>query len=56
MWHKETRKLCGIYEGDNYIVNVIEAHPRLPLVAVSGIDDTIKVRNIILRQFVQIVN
>lgn len=29
--------------GDGTVVNVIEGHPFLPIVAVSGIDDTIKV-------------
>lgn len=43
VWHKESRKLCGVYEGDSAVVNVIEGHPKLPVVAVSGIDNTIKV-------------
>lgn len=33
----------GIWEGDGSIVNCIEGHPSLPLVAVSGIDNTVKV-------------
>lgn len=33
----------GIYEGDGSVVNVIEGHPYLPLIAVSGIDTTVKV-------------
>lgn len=43
MWEKSTGRLHGIYEGDGSIVNVIEGHPRLPLIAVSGIDTTVKV-------------
>jgi hypothetical protein len=35
--------LHGIYEGDGSVVNVIEAHPTLPLIAVSGIDHEPKV-------------
>jgi len=35
-------KVCGIYEGDESVVNIIEAHPRLPILAVSGIDTTVK--------------
>ncbi|KAF8897569.1 WD40-repeat-containing domain protein [Infundibulicybe gibba] len=42
IWDKKTTGISGIYEGDSAIVNVIEGHPRLPLIAVSGIDTTIK--------------
>ncbi|KAI3612177.1 wd repeat-containing protein [Moniliophthora roreri] len=42
MWNKSDGELHGIYEGDGSVVNVIEAHPYLPLVAVSGIDKTVK--------------
>ncbi|KAJ3815513.1 WD40 repeat-like protein [Lentinula aff. lateritia] len=42
VWHKSTGKIHGIYEGDGAVVNVIEGHPHLPLVAVSGIDHTVK--------------
>lgn len=44
MWEKDTGKLHDILEGDGTVVNVIEGHPYLPLVAVSGIDTTVKVR------------
>ena len=43
MWEKDTGKLHDILEGDGSVVNVIEGHPYLPLVAVSGIDYTVKV-------------
>ncbi|KDQ64539.1 hypothetical protein JAAARDRAFT_187861 [Jaapia argillacea MUCL 33604] len=42
MWKKATGSLHGVYEGDGSVVNVIEGHPHLPLVAVSGIDTTVK--------------
>ena len=42
IWHKATGALHGIYEGDSSVVNMIEGHPYLPLVAVSGIDHTVK--------------
>lgn len=45
IWRKATGKLHAILEGDGSVVNVIESHPRLPLIAVSGIDTTVKVRN-----------
>jgi WD40 repeat protein len=44
IWDKNDGKLQGIYEGDSSVVNIIEGHPYLPLVAVSGIDTTVKVR------------
>ena len=43
LWEKSSKKVHGIYEGDESIVNVVEDHPWLPLLAVSGIDKTIKV-------------
>ncbi|KAK4689336.1 hypothetical protein P7C73_g755, partial [Tremellales sp. Uapishka_1] len=42
IWDKSTGKLEGIWEGDGHVVNVMEQHPTLPLIAVSGIDDTVK--------------
>ncbi|WVQ84875.1 hypothetical protein IAT38_007038 [Cryptococcus sp. DSM 104549] len=42
VWDKDTGKLEGIWEGDGSVVNVMEQHPTLPLIAVSGIDDTVK--------------
>ena len=44
LWKKSTGKLHDILEGDSTIVNVIEDHPSLPLIAASGIDTTVKVR------------
>jgi WD repeat-containing protein 42A len=43
IWDKTTAALRGIYEGDSSVVNMVEGHPHLPLVAVSGIDTTVKV-------------
>lgn len=43
MWKKSNGELVDVLEGDDSVVNVIEGHPTLPLVAVSGIDSTIKV-------------
>jgi len=42
IWRKATGKIHGILEGDGSVVNVIESHPHLPLIAVSGIDTTVK--------------
>lgn len=43
LWRRESGALHGIYEGDGSVVNVIEAHPVLPLLAVAGIDHEPKV-------------
>ncbi|WVR07807.1 hypothetical protein IAU60_004850 [Kwoniella sp. DSM 27419] len=42
VWDKDTGRLEGIWEGDGSVVNVMEQHPTLPLIAVSGIDNTVK--------------
>ncbi|KAF9510841.1 hypothetical protein BS47DRAFT_1331473 [Hydnum rufescens UP504] len=42
LWSKDSGELKGIWEGDGSVVNAIEPHPTLPLVAVSGIDETVK--------------
>lgn len=43
IWDKYSTNIHGIYEGDGAVVNVIEGHPQLPLLAVSGIDYSVKV-------------
>jgi FOG: WD40 repeat len=45
IWRKATGTLHGLFEGDSSVVNVIEGHPHLPLVAVSGMDTTVKVES-----------
>ncbi|KAG6333773.1 hypothetical protein ID866_5321, partial [Astraeus odoratus] len=42
IWDKISGEVVDIFEGDENIVNVIEGHPTLPLIAVSGIDTTVK--------------
>lgn len=39
----EAGELKGIWKGDDSVVNVLAQHPTLPVCAVSGIDDTVKV-------------
>jgi len=41
VWRKNG-SLQGLFEGDGVVVNVIEGHPHLPLIAASGIDTTVK--------------
>lgn len=43
VWDTQSGKLLGIWEGDDDVVNVAVAHPTLPVLAVSGIDDTVKI-------------
>lgn len=43
IWDRKTAKLVNILEGDGEVVNVIQGHPYEPMVAVSGIDHTIKI-------------
>ncbi|OMJ19267.1 WD repeat protein iqw1 [Smittium culicis] len=41
IWEKTSTKLVSILKGDSEVVNVIEPHPYSPILAVSGIDDSI---------------
>ncbi|MCJ1402476.1 hypothetical protein MMC11_005696 [Xylographa trunciseda] len=43
IWDKKTSQLVNILEGDGEVVNVMQGHPYEPLIAVSGIDHTIKI-------------
>ncbi|KAJ9665507.1 hypothetical protein H2201_004389 [Coniosporium apollinis] len=43
IWDKKTSQLLNILEGDGEVVNVVQGHPYEPLLAVSGIDHTIKI-------------
>eukprot|EP01134_Creolimax_fragrantissima_P004371 CFRG4371T1 len=43
VWEKDSGQLVQFLEGDNDVVNQIIGHPTLPVIACSGIDDTIKI-------------
>lgn len=43
IWDRKTSKLVNILEGDSDVVNVVQGHPYEPTIAVSGIDNTIKI-------------
>jgi len=44
LWDKETEGLVKLMPGDdNGVVNVLEPHPTLPVLATSGLDDEVKV-------------
>ncbi|KAJ6168818.1 hypothetical protein N7497_001661 [Penicillium chrysogenum] len=43
IWDRKTSKLVNILEGDSEVVNVVQGHPYEPMIAASGIDNTIKI-------------
>ncbi|GME45797.1 Wd and tetratricopeptide repeat protein [Neofusicoccum parvum] len=43
IWDKKTTQIVNILEGDGEVVNVVQGHPYEPMLAVSGIDHTVKV-------------
>ncbi|KAL9604024.1 MAG: hypothetical protein Q9219_000786 [cf. Caloplaca sp. 3 TL-2023] len=43
IWDKRTSEIVNILQGDGEIVNVVQGHPYEPVLAVSGIDSTIKI-------------
>src|SRR5437763_12205452 len=40
---KNTTEIVQILHGDDSVVNVVQGHPKEPMMAVSGIDHTIKI-------------
>lgn len=43
IWDRQTAELVNILEGDGEVVNVVQGHPYEPILAVSGIDSTVKI-------------
>lgn len=43
IWDKKTGNIVQILHGDEDVVNVTKGHPFLPMMAVSGIDSTVKI-------------
>lgn len=43
IWDRRTSELVNVLEGDGEVVNVVQGHPYEPLLAVSGIDHTVKI-------------
>lgn len=43
VWSRESGELVGLWEADGSVVNVVRQHPIWPVLAVSGIDDTVKI-------------
>ncbi|XP_034937324.1 DDB1- and CUL4-associated factor 6-like isoform X2 [Chelonus insularis] len=42
IWERETAKLCMLLEADQHVVNCLQPHPYLPMLATSGIDYDVK--------------
>ncbi|XP_014244743.1 DDB1- and CUL4-associated factor 6-like isoform X2 [Cimex lectularius] len=42
MWEKDTAKLKMLLEADQHVVNCVQPHPYLPMLATSGIDYDVK--------------
>ncbi|KAJ2455957.1 DNA polymerase zeta [Coemansia sp. RSA 2336] len=43
LWDRQTMEIVQILRGDNEVVNIIEGHPALPIIAVSGIDSEVQI-------------
>ncbi|TIA85919.1 WD40 repeat-like protein [Aureobasidium pullulans] len=43
IWDRKSGQLVNILEGDGEVVNVVQGHPYEPMMAISGIDHTIKI-------------
>ena len=43
IWDRKTSELVNVLEGDGEVVNVVQGHPYETMLAVSGIDHTIKI-------------
>ncbi|XP_070158907.1 DDB1- and CUL4-associated factor 6 isoform X1 [Polyergus mexicanus] len=42
VWEKDTARLCMLLEADQHVVNCLQPHPYLPMLATSGIDYDVK--------------
>jgi DDB1- and CUL4-associated factor 6 len=43
IWDRKSTQLVNILEGDGEVVNVVTGHPYEPMIAASGIDNTVKI-------------
>ncbi|KAJ8652507.1 hypothetical protein O0I10_011831 [Lichtheimia ornata] len=43
IWDKKTARIVQILQGDEDTVNIVQGHPRIPVIATSGIENTIKI-------------
>ncbi|CAO1415946.1 unnamed protein product [Diamesa hyperborea] len=43
IWNRHTAELVQLLEGDKHVVNCVQPHPTLPILATSGIDYNVKI-------------
>jgi DDB1- and CUL4-associated factor 6 len=43
VWDRKDGKLVNLLRADNHVVNCIQPHPHLPILASSGIDYNVKI-------------
>ena len=43
IWERKTGEVVNILKGDGEVVNVVQGHPVEPMIAVSGIDSSVKI-------------
>lgn len=44
IWHKESEAVVQWFRGDSMgVVNCLEGHPHYPIIATSGLDESVKV-------------
>lgn len=50
VWDKTTARLEMLLQADNHVVNCLQPHPTLPILATSGIDHDIKLWSPVLEE------
>lgn len=43
VWNRHTAELVQLLEADKHVVNCVQPHPTLPILASSGIDYNVKI-------------
>ncbi|KFD55741.1 hypothetical protein M514_03489 [Trichuris suis] len=43
VWNKLTGSIVAVHEGDQHVVNCVQPHPFMPILATSGIDHNVKI-------------
>uniref|UniRef100_A0A5S6QLK2 WD_REPEATS_REGION domain-containing protein n=1 Tax=Trichuris muris TaxID=70415 RepID=A0A5S6QLK2_TRIMR len=43
IWDKSTGSIVAVHEGDQHVVNCVQPHPYMPILATSGIDHNVKI-------------
>lgn len=43
IWNRKNGELINLLRGDNHVVNCVQPHPSMPILASSGIDYNVKI-------------